>query len=139
MVIAWTATIFKRFFDYFLSICLGESANRPQSIFSLFFYHPLEPPPKPFFDHFCPVDPLGDIRSITPLYRSGLWPHARGQRKQPCLDLLMDPFHAPRQSPCLLPVTGNLLTAMGRPPIKWGPASVHTRKNIGKPKRKYCR
>ena len=65
MVLAWTATIFRQFFDNFLSICLGESANRPESIFSLFFDHPLEPPPKPFFDYFCPVDPLGDTRSIT--------------------------------------------------------------------------
>ena len=46
MVLAWTATIFRLFFDYFLSICLGESANRPEIIFSLFFDYPLEPPRK---------------------------------------------------------------------------------------------
>ena len=55
MVLAWTATIFRLFFDYFLSICLGESANRPESIFSLFFDYPLEPPRKAFFQYFLTI------------------------------------------------------------------------------------
>ena len=55
MILAWTATIFRQFFDYFLSICLGESANRPESIFSLFFGHPLEPPGKAFFQYFLTI------------------------------------------------------------------------------------
>ena len=32
MVLAWTATIFRLSVDYVLSICLGESAKRPESI-----------------------------------------------------------------------------------------------------------
>ena len=65
MVLAWTATIFRPFFDYFLSICLGESANRPESICSLFFDYPLEPPRKQlFFYYFWAVASLGDINSI---------------------------------------------------------------------------
>ena len=64
MVLAWTATIFRQFVDYFLSICLGESANRPESIFSLFFDYPLEPPRKPFFYYFCAVAALGGTPSI---------------------------------------------------------------------------
>ena len=51
-------TIFWTFFEHLLSICLGESTNRPENRFSHFFDHPLEPPQKHFVDNCCAV-PVG--------------------------------------------------------------------------------
>ena len=69
MVVAWTATMFRQFFDSFLSICLGESAEQPKAWFHNFLTILWNRPENIFliiFPIFLFSAPWGDTSSITP-------------------------------------------------------------------------
>ena len=53
MVSALAATIFRPFFDHFLTIVPEAAPEPPQTIFLPFFDHVFLTTPEPFFHHFC--------------------------------------------------------------------------------------